>query len=317
MTDNQTNSSQHKTDSNETVIGRLNYYLKQRDYNLEYSDDRLKQIQGMCEDSDDSVIINYISTQQYKNSHVKKKKDRLSEHDPIYKKLDSLAYYILKSEFKNEEHKKQFENDQTGTVLNNTGENNIAYKKDYKIKESERNYGYPIMSVYAMNRNRSDNFNMGKNKIREIPILNEVKHRFPNQIENENEAFDYLELDSHVNIDDLKKYERLVYSFKDPKNVLLFLRYQSEVLSEATNYVESDIRLVSQVLQDIIKELGFDKTNITIIKLLKDGMDYTQIAENLCKKTNSNYTYDMVRYRVYEILNSISNRIKDKINKLI
>lgn len=109
----------------------------------------------------------------------------------------------------------------------------------------------------------------------------------------------------------------MIYSLKDPKNVLLFLRYEYEVLSEITSFIESDVRLVSFVLDDVIMQIGFDDLSLDIINFLKDGLDYAQIQDELNKKYENKYTYDMVKYRVNEILNRISHEIKNKINKLI
>lgn len=298
-----------------SILDKVDYYLKKRNFDLEYSDDRLKIFEELDEDND---ILNYISSHPFRSLQVKKKKDKLSEEDPFLKKLDSISYYLLKSEFKNEAHKEEFLNDISGTVKNNALKNNKAYKRDYKIKETERVYGHPILSKYAMNRNRSDNYKTGKNKIREVFILNEYEQRLPTEHNaSEAEAFDFIQDCTTVRSRDFNIYDRLVYSLKEPKNVLLFLRYEYEVLSEVSNFVESEVRSVSHVLDDIIQELNFDDITLEVIDCLKDGLDYSKIKDRINSKHTTKYTYDMIKYRVSETLNKISETIKDKISELI
>lgn len=295
-----------------TVLERLTQYLKQRDFNLEYSDDRMKLFEAL---DNDPVLIEYISSDLFKNKQVKKKKDDSTEQDPVTRVLDSIAYYILKSDYRNKEHEKEFKTDKSGKVLNNVLENNKAYKRDYRIKEHERIYGYPIMSKYAMNRNRSDNFNTGKNKIRELFVSDYVSQRYPRSlVENEAEAFDLITgSQSVVYSSDFDVYSRLIYALKEPKNVLLFFRYEYEALSEVSGYVESDVRLVSYVLDDIVEEVIESDMDKFIIQCLKDGMGYQQIKKELNREYKENYTYEMVRYRINDILQRISNEIKNKI----
>lgn len=309
-------TKKYNNNNQPNILKVLNQYLRRRDFNLKYSDDRLDLFRDI---DNDQEIIDYLDSVYFKNKQIKNKKSKLSEEDKVSQKLDSIAYYLLKSEFRNKDHEKAFYQDETGIVKNNILENNKAYKRDYKIKECDREYGYPILSMYAMKRNRSNNFNGGKNKIREVFILNEYSKRNPhNKNVSESEAHDFLTQDIvKINSSNFNLYERLIYSLKDPKNVLLFLRYEYEVLSEITSFIESDVRLVSFVLDDVIMQIGFDDLSLDIINFLKDGLDYAQIQDELNKKYENKYTYDMVKYRVNEILNRISHEIKNKINKLI
>lgn len=294
-----------------TASSRLDYYLKKRDYDLEYSDDRLKLFEEIDEDS---VIIKHLDSDTYINSQVKRKRDRLSELDPLLRKLDAMAYYILKSEFRNEEHKEKFEEDVTGEVLNNTGENNLAYKKDKSLKESDRSYGYPVMSVYAMNRNRRD---APTNRKREVFAVNEFKKRFGSKKEVlEEEVFDTLNSDTRMSTTMEKNphiYDRIIYALREPENVLLFLRVEYEVLSEIDGDPSSEYYLISHILEDVYNSIGLSTEEHQLLAAIKDGNTYEEIRNKVNYTGNQSLSLSGVKYRVHSLCEKISSEIKEKV----
>lgn len=300
-----------KTDEHQSSIHeRLSYYLNLRNYDLEYSDDRLTLFEDL---DNDPVIVDYLDSIKYRDSNIKNKRSYMSEYNGFCRALDSIAYYILKSEFKNEEHLKKFVEDASGTVTNNAGENNLAYKNDYKIQEHERNYGYPIMSLYAMNRNRSDEY-----RRKEVHILNEYQRRFGKEKArrvSEEKAAELLTKRESVFYDN-GTYERIIYALKEPKNVLTYLRYELEVLAEVECDPTSEYYLISHVLEDVYAEVGFSKEELYIIELLKDGLTYEDISAKLSSLSGSHVGQDAVRYRVNRICDKISDKIKEKINSV-
>lgn len=133
-----------------------------------YSDSKLDCLRELNEEAENinSSMNKYLSSQGYIENQVKNSTDFLSEDDPFSQALSDIAYELLTPQFKNKQHQDAFTMDFTRKVKDNYFRNNIYNNRSDKIKEVDRNYGYPHITK---NKYMTDSK-------RYIPLNSIVKH---------------------------------------------------------------------------------------------------------------------------------------------
>lgn len=165
------------------------------DQDLQYSDERLQQVNKFINESD---INTYLQSKMYVNKFANKTKKSLSserEHWTIG--LDLIADYLLFPKYRNEDHEVSW-NQLDGTLTNNYGATNHRVYDDNKKVIAENYYaktdGYPALSKNAKNkmgnnisldelRENSQNDEMSEDEFLRLKLEGEYNKRLQNQME--------------------------------------------------------------------------------------------------------------------------------------
>jgi hypothetical protein len=209
------------------IVGRLYEYIKRLDKSLQYSDERLKVIEGM---KNDPVLIDYISSDGFRKKQIKNKNNFLSETDPISKLLDQITYYILFPEYRNKEHEEEFKKDETGLVLNNYLENNVPFD-DYSSGKNKKIHRYSIISKSKFQKDKTRELlmiDLIRKTNKENPDYNEAEEITRFLEEHTGKKVDpkvKYQFYNQVTKDDLKKYPELMDIHKQKEHLKVKLGY--------------------------------------------------------------------------------------------
>ncbi|WP_018923841.1 hypothetical protein [Salsuginibacillus kocurii] len=100
-------TSINKVSSNRTVSDIRENILKQLDYQLEYGDDRIEQVDELIHNND--WIIELLSTNMMIDKELKSQKDFLAEDSNTDKVIQVISDYLLRPKFKSQDEQEEYE----------------------------------------------------------------------------------------------------------------------------------------------------------------------------------------------------------------
>lgn len=280
----------HKQENNDTWTmrdtERLNSIIqkakKEMNTEVEYSDDRMKIVEELF---DNELVVRFLSSDYHRNKQVKNKGNFLCETERMSIDLQTLAYYLLVPKFKNEEHKVEFILDETGTVLNNHFENNVA-DYSYVDGESLKKCEYSVLSKsrYA------------KDSRRELLLYDDVR---------KNGHFDNLEVAMQQAQFNKKQ---AAYTRKDKKSKKKFTVETSQKVTKDDLKLFAPLRNMDKATKSIQKLTGIGSTNNPDLSTLK------KIYDTLCLGKSKNHPLVKKGFDGYvNKLNTIYRQVKGEI----
>lgn len=250
---------------NKSIIHKLDYYKGLMDKDLKYSDNRLTLLNDM---RDDPVIINYLSSPLHRNKQVKTKRNFQCESEPISKILEEIAYYLLFPDFENEQHEHYFKNDSTGTLLNNSGENNVP-SDDYSEGINKKIHGYTINSKSKFVKDKSREF-----------LALDILRKYANS---NNTSVDDIDEDHASSL--LKEQMSKITEKKSGKEFGMYYQVTKEDLEKFEEIAE-----MNKYLENLKERLGFGLDSEE--KNKKIAILYNEFNHKSSKFISYDYEYD-------------------------
>lgn len=255
---------------------------KNIDTEIEYSDDRMRVVEELF---DNDLVVRYLSSDYHRNKQVKNKSNFLCETERMSNDLQILAYYLLVPKFKNEEHKMEFILDDTGEVLNNHFENNVA-EYSYIDGKSLKKCEYSVLSKSRYT----------KDSKRELLLYDDIR---------KNGHVDNFEV-AMQQAQSTKK--QAAYTRKDKKSKKKFIVETSQKVTKDDLKLYTPLLNMDKATKNIQKLTGIGSTNNPDLSTLKE------IYDTLCLGKSKNHPLVKKGFDGYvNKLNTIYRQVKGEI----
>lgn len=272
-------------------MDKIKDMVRNLDQSKDTSEERLKEVNNLLKEVEDD-LIEYISSDRYRNWHVKNQNQFVCENDYEMKVFDLIANYLIypdRSEY---------------NILSKFSFNNMGWINDSEGNRRKVRRTLSLREVQSLYREDEDGWNTNES---EYNFKKNVKRIHPENITYIEKLMsnDFMLEDTYIlkidfeNVNHIKTLLRLYHRLKD-------------LLIEEENY-ESAIWVTLDILDDLIEYSSFDHRTLDIIDLIKNGKRNVQIMKSINKCDENSYTYRQIEYTVGVL---IPKRISESYKKI-
>lgn len=258
------------------VVNKLRSLIRKLDYNKMTSEERLKEVNSLLSEIDNE-LVEYLSSNQYRNWHVKNQNQFVCEGDFNTKPFDIIANYLI------------YPDRDKYNILSKFAFNNKGWTKDNKGKRKKIRRVLSLREVQLLFRENEDGWNTGES---EYNFKNNVRVLY-----SDNKSY----IEKIMNNDLLSDSSIAIkVEFDNPNHIKILLKLYCELkdlLIEEENY-ESDIWFVLDTLDDLIDRTEFEDSILEIIELVKMGKQIIEVLDIVNNKYSRSYTYRQIEYMI-------------------